>query len=436
MLLSKSTARTHLWHPCTQMKDHEILSPLKIVSAKGSYLYTENGQKIIDAISSWWCKSLGHNHLRIKKALIKQIQNFEHVMLANTTNDVILKLSFKLANLTKTLKKIFYASEGSSAVEIALKMSLHARYNQEIPQRNKFVTLEKAYHGETVGALSVSDIALYSKPYNSILFDSIILKGIPYVQNMEDPLWHDCSSVWNDIEKQLNENKDQITAIIIEPIIQAAAGMLIYSKDFAQKLRSWIKQNNIHLIADEIMTGFGRTGLTFACMHANIEPDFMCLGKSLTAGWLPMSAVLTTDDIYDCFYAEYESGQSFLHSHTHSGNALAVSVALEALNIYQDENIYNKAADLQIDLRRIFYEVAYKTGRLSNIRGIGAVIAADLIGPPNQRLGFRVLEKALKRGALLRPLGNTIYWAPPLNISSEVLSELQEITYRSILEAY
>ena len=421
-----------LWHPCSQMKDYETFRPLIVRSASGPYIELSNGQKIIDAISSWWCKSLGHGHPKLKAALIKQLDYFEHVILANTTNNNIIELSERLTNLTKNLKKVLYASDGSCAVEIAMKMSIHARQITGDVSRYKFMALSNSYHGETGLALSVSDLGIYSAPYKAILINTAFLENIPYVKNKQDPLWEDCSSYWPNIEKQLEQHKDTLTAIIIEPIVQGAGGMLIYSKDFLKRLRAWTTQHNIHLIADEIMTGLYRTGLPLACNHADIEPDFLCLGKGLTAGFLPLSAALTTNKIYDLFYDDYESGKSFLHSHTHTGNALAVSVALENLKIIKTE-----ITDHENLLAELMTEVSESTGKLTNIRNIGSIVAADLISPtPLPRMGYKVYQEAIKLGALLRPLGNTLYWLPPLNISQDVLYKLKDITRDAIVKAY
>jgi len=425
----------HVWHPCSQMKDYEIFPPLAVQKAIGSYLYLQDGRTIIDAISSWWCKALGHAHPRLKKALLQQIEKFEHVILANTTNETIVELSQLLAKLTKNLNKIFYASDGSCAVEIALKMSLHAQQIRGFPERREIIALQNGYHGETLGAMSVSDIGIYSQPYEALLFEAKIIKAIPYVSSRQDPLWHDCSAIWPDIEKQLNSWAKTAAAIIVEPIIQGAGGMRIYSQDFLRRLRVWSLQHEIYFIADEIMTGLGRTGLPLACQHADIEPDFLCLSKNLTGGWLPLSAVCTSTAIYELFYDDYANGKSFLHSHTFSGNALAASVAIECLKTLYDENIFQQAQALESKLFHLMQEVSERTGKLTHIRHIGGVVAADLIAEPQQRAGFAVYQKAVELGALLRPLGNTLYWLPPLNVSDATLHELMQITEKSILIA-
>ena len=293
------------------MKDYENFPPLEVKKAYGSYLELNDGQVLIDAISSWWCKSLGHAHPELQSALKEQMECFEHVILANTTNAGIVELSEKLTSYFKTLKKVFYAGDGSSAVEIAIKMSLHSRKIEGKPTKNKFMALENGYHGETVMTLALGDLGIYKEDYSDLFPDTAFIKGIPYVNSKNDPLWEDCSEYWPAIETQLENEKDRLSAILFEPILQGAGGMLIYSKDFLRRLREWTKANDVHLIADEIMTGFGRTGNRFACDYPEIEADFVCISKGLTSGWLPLSAVLTSNSTYDLFYDDYEKRKSF-----------------------------------------------------------------------------------------------------------------------------
>ena len=423
-----------IWHPCAQMKDYESFQPLWIESAKGSYLKTKDDRLIIDAISSWWCKSFGHSHEHLKAALLKQLEKFEHVLAANTTNDTLLALAQKLTQLTTTLKKVFFAGDGSVAVEIALKMSLQARKILGQPERTQFLRLENGYHGETIGALSVSDMPLYSQPFKPLLFNAKTISSIPYLHHRDHPLWNNCEEHWQKIVADLAPYCETATALIVEPIVQGAAGMKIYSQDLLKRLRNWTKQHDIHLIADEIMTGIGRTGKMLACEHAQIEPDILCLSKGLTAGWLPFSAVLTTNELYQLFYDDYHTGKAFLHSHTYCGNALGASVALEVLHIFEEENILEQINFLQQKMHAAMNEVAHNTRQLQNVRSIGAIVAADLINPQGKpRLGYEVYQKAVELGALLRPLGNTIYWLLPFNTSVDTLTKLQDITQQAIV---
>ena len=422
----------HLWHPLTQMKDHEVFQPLKVRSAQGSYIELTNGQKIIDAISSWWCKPLGHAHPKIREAIIGQLNLFEHVMLAQMTHEPIERLSAQLTELAPGLNKVLYASDGACAVEMAMKLSVHMRYLNGESNRHQFVALRNSYHGETTLALAVSDLGLYRKPYESIINKYYFIQDVPYVNSCRDLKWNRCETHWHLVEKQLETMKDSLTAVIVEPIVQAAAGMQIYSKNFLQHLSRWCKKHQIHLIADEIFTGLGRTGKMLACEHADITPEFLCLGKGLSAGFLPISAVLTKDAIYDACYDDYETGKGFMHSHTYCGNPLAAVAALTHLQLIQEEGIIQQVEQLEKLLQQCFINVVNETKILKNIRYIGAIVAADLNVNPDQRLGFKIYQKGVQLGALLRPIGNTIYWCPPLNIQPATLQQLADITIAAI----
>jgi adenosylmethionine-8-amino-7-oxononanoate aminotransferase len=418
----------HIWHPCAQMKDYETFMPLEVIGASGSYIKLANGQSIIDANSSWWCKLLGHGHPRLQNALVQQMNKFEHVILANTTNETLTLLSEKLTHLTHSLKKVFYAGDGSSAVEIAMKMSLHARVNQGDLTKTKFIALKNGFHGETTAAMSVSDQGIYKDPYKAILFDTFFIAP-PYVTSTADPLWQDCAEHWQQVEKQLEPHIATTTAIILEPIVQACNGMQIYSQDFLRRIRAWTKQHNIHLIVDEIMTGLGRTGKMLASEYADIEGDFLCLGKGLTAGWMPFSAILTSDEMYHHFYDDYHRGKTFFHSHTFTGNALGAALALEVLHVIEDVNLCEQALLLEKLMAAAMHDIARATGALTNVRHIGGVVAADIVAfDPNRRLGYEVYLKAVQLGALLRPLGNTLYWVPPLNTDAATIASLKQIT--------
>lgn len=421
----------HIWYPCSQMKDYQDLPPVLITKAKGSYLYKKDGTKIIDAISSWWCKSLGHQHPQIKQAIIDQLHKFEHIIGTNTVSETLATLSQKLSKIQPGLDKVFYAGDGSCAIEVAMKMSLHSRKLLNQKERTHFVSLTNSYHGETLATLSVSDVGLYKDPYHDLCFNCTHLSAIPYVNNSDDLLWSDASSMWENIEKQLNKICKKTTAILIEPILQGAGGMKIYSADFLKRLANYAKANDIHIIADEIMTGFGRTGKTLACEHANISPDFICLSKALTGGTLAMSAILTSQAIYDLFYDDYETGKAFLHSNTYGGNALAAAAANASLDIHTNENINQKANKLGAQLHTAMKNIQLELPFIENIRHIGAMVAAD-INLPIDRAGFKLFKEAMENGAFLRPLGNTLYWLPPLNMPLHMVDELTEITLKSL----
>jgi adenosylmethionine-8-amino-7-oxononanoate aminotransferase len=422
-----------IWHPCAQMKDYASFPPLEVTGASGCHIQLASGQQLIDANASWWCKSLGHAHPKIHHALQSQLAQFEHVILANTTNATIVELGETLAQLCAPLNKVMFASDGSCAIEIAMKMSIHARKILGQAQKQHFISLANGYHGETIATLSVSDVGIYRDPYQALMFGCEFIQDIPYVSGEVDPLWTDCDAHWQKIKAQIDPLAASTTALIVEPILQGAGGMKIYSKNLLQRLAQWCKQHDVHLIADEIMTGIGRTGLPLACQHAGITPDFICLAKGLTAGYLPMSVMLTSNEIYQLFYQDYATGNNFLHSHTHSGNALSAKVALASLQTMQEENIYQHVQTITPTLRQHMQAIADSTGKLGNIRSIGAMVAADLMVTDEQpRAGYQVYQQAVKLGALLRPLGNTIYWLPPLIIQPETIKELAAITQEAI----
>lgn len=424
----------YLWVPCSPIDKLAQTPPPRITEAQGSYLTLANGKKIIDGISSWWCKSLGHQHPRLKAALIAQAKKFEHVMVGHMVNEPLLALSEKLATLFHPLNKVHYASDGSSAIEIAMKMSLHAQQLSGHPQRTQWLALENSYHGETGLSLAVTGNEKYRQPYQIALPKAYFLQNLPYLNHKQDSVWTNIDSDWPKLLAQLSPIKDHLAAVILEPIVQGAGGMKIYSQDLLKKLREWTEKNHIYLIADEIMTGFGRTGSLAAYQHAEIIPDFVCLGKGLTAGWLPMSAVLTHSAVFDLFSGGNDPLKTFWHSHTYGGNALAAAVALETLRIYEEENIYSRIQTEQSILYENMLAVAEQTQCLREVRQFGWMAAADLIvQSPNA--GFKVFQQALAQGALLRPLGNTIYWLPPLNCKHQTLEELTAITIKAIQAA-
>jgi len=365
-------------------------------------------------------------------AIKTQLSQFEHVIGANSTHRRIVELAEALHQISGK-QHVFFASDGSSAVEIAMKMARQAAYLKGQTARTEFIALNHGYHGETLATLSVSDVGAFKAPYYDINLTCHFLNHIPYVANDTDALWQACDDHWSLTLAQLEPLKDQVCAIILEPIVQGAGGMRCYSADFLRKLRAWASQHDIYLIADEIMTGMGRTGRWLACDHAGIEADMICLSKGLTSGSLPLSCVLIEHDIYDLFYDDIHTGKSFLHSHTYSGNALAVSAALATIQTMQTENINQQAALLGMHMRRCFAEVMRDTGQLTNMRSIGAVVAADIIQQDGLvRAGHKIAQAALNKGALLRPIGNTLYWLPPLTTEHDTIEQLAHITTTAI----
>lgn len=426
--------RKYIWHPCTQMKDFEQYPPLIVERAQGSYLYTDRGP-IIDAISSWWCKSLGHGHPAVISAIQEQLTRFEHTMGADTTYPQMVELGEYLAEISG-LQHVFFASDGASAVEIAMKLALHASKLQGYTKRTSFIALKNSYHGETLATLSISDLGLYKKPYAEVGLNCHFLQTIPYIANKDQHLWHNCEHEWPKIKNELETMKENACAIIVEPIVQGAGGMRCYSADFLSKLAAWAKANNIYLIADEIMTGMGRTGKWLACQHGNVRPDMVCLSKGLTAGAVPLSCVLIDNPIFNLFYHDYAEGKSFLHSHTYSGNPLAVCAALATVKTMHSEGILQQTSELSECMYKHFSEIAAQSGKIHNVRSIGGIVAGDLETHALPRIGYHIHQEALKRGALLRPLGNTLYWLPPLTTKPEIIEKLAEITLNSIKALY
>ena len=422
----------HVWHPCSHISDFTQYPPFIVERASGSYIYTPEGP-LIDAISSWWCKSLGHGHPAVIQAIQEQLTKFEHVIGANTTYPKIVELSETLSNLSGK-QHVFFASDGSSAVEIAMKLALHACTLKGLHNKNSFIALKNGYHGDTMATSNVSDVGRLKSLALNQINTCHFLEHIPYVSGKTDPLWLDCASVWPQTLQQLESLKSITCAIILEPIVQGSGGMLCYSQDFLHKLATWAQQNQVYLIADEIMTGLGRTGEWFAFQHAGITPNMICLSKGLTSGSIPLSCVLIEHDIYELCNDPHDFSKSFLHSHTYSGNPLAISAALATLKVINNENIIQQARELGVQMLNLFQEVANQSKMLKNIRAMGAIVAADLIDIDTPRVAYKIAQNAIKMGALLRPLGNTLYWLPPLNTPVQTLEQLSTITYNAIMQ--
>ena len=430
--MSLDLAFKHNWHPCSQMKDYEQFPYLHLEKARGSTLTLKNGHQVVDAISSWWCKSLGHGHPELKGAMEEQVVKFEHVIFANTTSDLAIEFGKKITKLTKTLDKCFYAGDGSTAIEIALKLSLQYHQQTGNSSKNKFAYLKNSYHGESILCYSVSDLDLYKKNFTALLTDHLKISNFNYLLGEWCKKKFPEEKNWLNIKKSLDKHQKNLAGVIVEPVVQGAAGMFIYSPDLLVKLRHWCTQNNIHLIADEIMTGLGRVGNVFACEYAGIEPDIMCLMKGLSAGWSPFSVILSTSSIYEVFYDDYASKKAFMHSNTFSGNALGMSIANKALDIYQRDNFFESNKTRGLYLSKILKNVGEKTGALTRFRQIGMIAAADLVNDKNRmafdskfRMGHRIHQKAIEYGALIRPLGDTIYLLPPYNITDEELNKIE-----------
>ena len=415
-----------IWHPCTQMKDHETLPLIPIKSGKGVYLYDFEGNSYIDAVSSWWVNLFGHANESINAKIKLQLDTLEHVLLAGFTHEPAVELAHKLVKITpKTLKKVFYVDNGSSAVEAALKMSYHYHLNLG-KSKALFLSLTNSYHGETIGALSVGDVALYKETYAPLLIANM---QVPVPKDQSETAANEALAA---LEEVLKERSDEIAAFILEPLIQGAGGMHMYHPAYLVGARVLTKRYDVHLITDEIMTGFGRTGKMFACEHANISPDFMTLSKGLTGGYLPLSVVMTTEDVYNAFYCDYNEYKAFLHSHSYTGNPLACSAALATLEIFEQNDILGDNEKKRVYIQENL-EKFLALPNVKEVRQQGMVTAIELKGyDVKERIGLRIYEYALSRGVLLRPLGHVIYFMPPYTITYEEIDKMIEVAYEGI----
>jgi len=415
-----------IWHPCTQMKDHEKLPLIPIKKAYGVYLEDFEGNRYIDAISSWWVNLFGHTNSYINSKIKEQLDELEHVILAGFTHEGIIRLSERLVKLTpKNLTKCFYADNGSSAIEVALKMSFHANLNDG---KNKplFVSLKNSYHGETIGALSVGDVELYKQTYEPLLIKSI-QSDVP-----KDMSENSAIEAAKKFEELCQKRHSEISAIILEPLIQGAGYMHMYHPLFLRLIREICNRYNIHMIADEVMVGFGRSGEMFACESTGISPDFLVLSKGLTGGYLPLSVVLTSDEIYMKFYCDYNQHKAFLHSHSYTGNALACAAANATLDIFENQNIIEKNKTTAKYMAKKL-EVFKNLANVKSIRQTGMICVIELDGyTPEQRIGLKIYQFALKKGVFLRPLGHVIYFMPPYIITNDELDLIFNVTYEAI----
>jgi adenosylmethionine-8-amino-7-oxononanoate aminotransferase len=416
----------HIWHPCTQMKDHETLPLIPIKRAKGVYLYDFEDNSYIDAISSWWVNIFGHTNEYISSKIKEQLDTLEHVLLAGFTHKPAVDLAKKLVEITpKGLEKVFFADNGSSAIEVALKMSFHYHKNRG-ENRPLFLSLTNSYHGETIGALSVGDVELYKETYKPLLISSI-QTPVPKDKTIES-----ANQAIKELKEILKKRGKEISAFIIEPLVQGAGYMHMYHPIYIKKAKEICQEYGIHLIADEIMTGFGRTGSMFAVEQANITPDFMTLSKGLTGGFLPLAVVMTNNDIYNAFYCDYNEYKAFLHSHSYTGNPLACSSALATLELFEKNDVLEKNREKSAYI----LEKLEKFKKLSNVKEIrqtGMISAIELKGyKPEERIGLKVYQYGLSQGVLLRPLGHIIYFMPPYIINYQEIDKMIDTAYEAI----
>lgn len=439
----------HVWHPCTQMREHPSTLPLvPIDRGEGAYLIGTDGRRYLDAVSSWWTNIHGHAHPYIAAAIAKQAAKLEHVMLAGFTHAPAIELAERLVEIAPkmdgrpALNRVFYADNGSSAVEVAMKLAYHWFVNSGAPERNVFVALENGYHGETLGALAVGDIPLYRKTYAPLLAEAhftAVPARTPFASDAEQLTAADEAA--DALDLYLAEHGKRVCAVIAEPLLQCAGGMHTYHPRWLQRARAACDRHGIFLILDEIATGFGRTGTMFAAEQAGIQPDLMCVSKGLTGGALPLAAVLATDHVYDAFLDDSRE-RAFLHSHSYTGNPIVCAAALASLDLFEQEDVVvrNQALGAAMHARAASMR---DLSHVADIRSCGMVVAFDLRPEgqwqssfePAARVGLRAYRAALKRGVVLRPLGDVLYWMPPYCAEARELDILLEVTTHAIREA-
>ncbi len=430
-----------LWHPCTQMKDHEWLPVVPIRRGEGVWLEDFDGNRYLDAISSWWVNLHGLANPRINAALKDQLDTLEHVLLAGFTHEPAVELAERLVRLTPGgLTRCFFADNGSSAVEVALKMSFHYWHNRGQRQKTKFITLENSYHGETLGALAAGDVALYKETYRPLLMETLTVPSPDCFQREAGESWAEYSlRRFTAMEDTLRRHAHEVCAVIIEPLVQCAGQMRMYHPVYLEMLREACNRHQVHLIADEIAVGFGRTGTLFACEQAAISPDFMCLSKGLTGGYLPLSATLTSEPIYEAFYDDYAKLSAFLHSHSYTGNPLGCRAALATLDIFQEDDVLENNRRLSALLAQDTAHFADHP-HVAEVRQQGMILAIELVQdkarrrpyPWQERRGRQVCQYALGQGVLLRPLGDVIYFMPPYVINAEEIALMSRVAWEGI----
>lgn len=433
----------YIWHPYTQMKDCRNVPPILIKRAKGLKLYDEYGRYYYDTISSWWCNVHGHNHPKINRAIREQLESLEHVLFAGFTHKNAIILAEKLIAIAPgNLTKVFFSDNGSTAVETALKLSFQYWRNHGKTRKTKFLSLDSGYHGDTIGTMSVSGVDLFSGIFSPLFFKSFKAPS-PYCYRC--PMGKnrsgcsiDCIKPAEDI---LRKHSEDIAAVILEPLVMAAGGMIIYPKEYLEKMASLAEKYNVHLILDEVATGFGRTGKMFACDHTRVKPDFMCLSKGITAGYLAMGATLTTDDIYKAFYADYGERKTFYHGHTYTANPVSCSAAVANLEIFEEEKPLAKLKGLIREFHRKLDEFN-GLDAVGDVRHMGMIGAVELVKDKvsqrpfgvNERIGLEIYKNGLAKNLVLRPLGNIIYFFLPLCTKPGELDYILTTTRRILKE--
>ena len=400
-----------VWHPCSQMKHYEKQLLIPIAKGRGSWLIDFEGKKYLDATSSWWVNLFGHNNKIIKAFVSKQLNQLEHSMIAGMTHEPVISLSEQLSELTG-LGHCFYGSDGANAIEIALKMSSHYWREKGKTQKVKIVYLQNSYHGETLGALSVTDVPIFREHYSQLMQKHLQVDSPDWrLKAPNESIKEFTSAKVDKVKKLFDEKAHLISSFILEPLVQCASGMGIYDKQYLKDIRSLCNEYDIHMIVDEIAVGFGRTGKLFAHQYANITPDFLCLSKGLTGGYLPLSVTLTKDEIYEAFYHK-DVRKGFLHSHSYTGNPLACSAALGTLSIFKDNDVIGNNAIKAKKINKLFE--SHNDLPISHFRNIGMIWAFELNNNVNIQ---KVIQSCIANGLFIRPINRTIYFMPPYTIN-------------------
>ncbi|HSH12478.1 MAG TPA: adenosylmethionine--8-amino-7-oxononanoate transaminase [Desulfurivibrionaceae bacterium] len=429
-------ARRHLWPPYTQMHDYRERDPLLIERAEGVKLYDRQGRSWYDAISSWWCILHGHGHPTIKNSIHAQLERLEQVLLAGVIHEPAVRLAAALVDITPpNLTRVFYSDNGSCACEIAVKMSLQYWQQSGQPQRNQLAAVERGYHGDTIGTMSLGGVPEFHQAFAGLRFASHRLPS-PYCYRCPrgcnaGSCSLECLTPLADL---LTREGERIAAFILEPLIQAAGGMIIYPPAYLAGAAQLCRQHGVHLILDEVATGFGRTGTMFAMEQAGVSPDFLCLSKGLTGGFMPLAATMTTDDVYNAFYGDYQDNRTFFHGHTFTGNPLGCAAALGSLQVFAEEETMAGLPE-KIERLRLGLERFRGLPWVGDLRQLGMIGVLELVKDRQskepftlaERVGWPIYLAALKEGLLLRPLGNVIYLWLPLSVT---LGEIDEILAR------
>ncbi len=431
--------RKYLWHPYTQMKDYEERDMLFIDRADGLMLYDQVGRPYFDTISSWWCILHGHNHPTIKAAVHAQLEKLEQVLLAGTTHEPAIILAEKVVSITPPiLSRVFYSDNGSTACEIAVKMSLQYWQHTGNPQRSKFIGIERGYHGDTIGTMSLGGVGEFHGAFADMMFESYRIPS-PYCYRCPmGQIKESCDlQCLHQLENILAEKSSEIAGIIMEPLIQAAGGMIVYPVRYLKRVAELAGQYNIHLVLDEVATGFGRTGKMFAMEYAGVEPDFLCISKGLTGGVMPLAATLTTDEIYHSFYADYAEGKTFFHGHTYTGNPIGCSAGLGSMQVFEEEKpfeLLKKTIPHLHNRMERFLDLPW----IGDLRRLGMISALELVKnketkegfSTEERVGWKIYLKGLEEGVILRPLGNIVYLWLPISTTVEEIDEIIERTWK------